>query len=171
VGPCSECGFDYGATKASGTAEIFKSRVNVICRLLGSRDEVVLRLRPEPATWSAIEYACHVRDVLLVQRERVLLALVEYKPAFTPMYRDQRAKNGGYQEEAISEVCAELRVSAKLLGKLVQRLSDEQLSRDCIYSFPEPTERDLGWIFRHTAHEMVHHEMDVRRVLQSVDRG
>ena len=34
-----------------------------------------LRLRPQPEVWSPLEYACHVRDVLLMQRGRLYLAL------------------------------------------------------------------------------------------------
>src|SRR5712691_6350248 len=50
----------------------------------------LLRIRPEEGVWSALEYACHVRDVFLVQRDRLYTALVEDTPTFTPMYRDQR---------------------------------------------------------------------------------
>jgi hypothetical protein len=44
----------------------------------------MLRTRPEEGVWSALEYACHVRDVFLVQRDRLYTALVEDTPTFTP---------------------------------------------------------------------------------------
>ena len=46
--------------------------------------------RPSPEQRSPIEYACHVRDVALMQRNRVYVALVEDEPSFKPMYRDER---------------------------------------------------------------------------------
>lgn len=53
-------------------------------------DPAILRSRPSPDVWSALEYACHVRDVLEVQRDRLLLALAEDRPTFVPMGRDER---------------------------------------------------------------------------------
>src|SRR5215475_5465637 len=50
----------------------------------------ILRTRSAEGVWSALEYACHVRDVFLVQRDRLYTALVEDTPTFTPMYRDER---------------------------------------------------------------------------------
>src|ERR1700722_11913258 len=46
------------------------------------------RLAPEE--WSVLEYACHMSDVLLVQRERDVLAPVAERPVVTPMSRDER---------------------------------------------------------------------------------
>ncbi|MFI1154959.1 hypothetical protein [Streptomyces sp. NPDC020817] len=45
--------------------------------------------RPAPGIWSPLEYACHVRDVLLVQRERVLAARRSNTPVADPMGRDE----------------------------------------------------------------------------------
>jgi hypothetical protein len=111
-----------------------------------------------------IEYGCHVRDVLLVQRDRILLALVEDRPDFAPMYRDARVVNAHYDREPALEVGHELAVAANLAAKVIGRLSPEQLDRRCIYRYPEPAERDLAWVVRNTVHEVVHHELDVRAV-------
>src|SRR5688572_17771821 len=43
----------------------------------------ILRTRPAEGVWSALEYACHVRDVFLVQRDRLYTALVEDTPVCT----------------------------------------------------------------------------------------
>jgi hypothetical protein len=41
-----------------------------------------------------------------------------------------------------------------------------------IYNYPEPVERDLAWLARHTIHEGEHHLFDVDRILtQEVRRG
>ena len=121
-----------------------------------------------------LEYGCHVRDVLLVQRERMLLSLVEETPHVVSMYRDVRAYNARYNNESLSEVAQELVVAANLAAKLVEVLSTDQLGRYCIYSYPEPKRRDLAWVTRHTVHEVVHHERDVRQVrtrVVDVDEG
>ena len=48
--------------RAAGIAEILRATA------------ADLRSRPESDVWSPLEYACHVRDLLLVQRERILSA-------------------------------------------------------------------------------------------------
>ena len=127
-----------------------------------------LRTRPAPDVWSAIEYSCHVRDVLLIQRDRVILALVERLPSFPRMYRDERVSLTGYQQEPLQDLLAELDVATNLFAKVFDRLSTEQMSRQCIYNFPEPTERDIAWLGRHTVHEATHHLGDIRAVLDKV---
>lgn len=162
---CQECGFDYEALIPQEAAKLFKPHAVAVSALLWGRDDTSLRARPEPSVWSAIEYACHVRDVLLMQRERIYLTLVEDTPRFAPMYRDQRVENAGYAHEDTQELTEELAVAANLMTKVFRGLSDEHLARHCIFGYPESSERDLSWVIRHTAHEVVHHEMDVRRIL------
>jgi hypothetical protein len=73
----------------------------------------ILRTRPEEGVWSALEYACHVRDVFLVQRDRLYTALVEDTPTFTPMYRDQRVTLAHYNAQDPEEVVAQLATAAR----------------------------------------------------------
>ncbi|HXW33438.1 MAG TPA: DinB family protein, partial [Acidimicrobiales bacterium] len=127
-------------------------------------------VRPSPGVWSAQEYVCHVRDVLLVQRERILLALVEECPSFSRMYRDERVELAGYHEEALSEVLIELGVAIGLFARVSDALSLDQASRRCIYNFPESAERDVAWLCRHTLHEVTHHLLDVKSVVAQVSR-
>jgi hypothetical protein len=37
--------------------------------------------------------------------------------------------------------------------------------RRLVYNYPEPAERDLAWLARHTVHEGEHHLFDVDRLL------
>ena len=90
---CESCGFSYELDRAEGAGD------RLLAGVLEMND-VVRRLddpgvRPEPATWSPLEYLCHVRDVLLVQRERVLQARREDVPSFAPMGRDERVEHDG----------------------------------------------------------------------------
>ena len=164
---CDECGFDYEAADDPEIPRLLESEVAEICALLSQTEDAKLRIRTQPTVWSPLEYACHVRDVLLVQRDRALLALVEDTPSFIPMYRDERVVNAGYGFERVAEVSEELRVAARLISKLAAGLTREQLARGCIYNFPEPAERDVGWVFRHTLHEVVHHKKDISDGLAS----
>jgi hypothetical protein len=79
---CEECGFVYD--------ELPEDQIGRALRLLPSAYGTVLAIDPErlrahpiSGVWSALEYACHVRDVFVVQRERVELCLVEDEPSRT----------------------------------------------------------------------------------------
>jgi DNA segregation ATPase FtsK/SpoIIIE, S-DNA-T family len=165
---CEQCGFDYAELAVSEAPEQFRRRVSAIVDHLSRYAPEVLRTRPSPTVWSALEYGCHVRDVLLVQRDRALLALVEDNPRFPPMYREERVANARYDTEDPAELREELNVAVNMLAKLAGELTEKEFSRPCVYNFPEPTQRDVAWLFRHTMHEVVHHLMDVTDVLRAV---
>ncbi len=115
--------------------------------------------------WSPLEYAAHVRDLFMVQRDRIIVALVIDNPHFTPMYREERAGLARYAEEAPADVSTTLVSAARLLDWLSQGLDPGQLARPCMYNLPDPTQVDVGWVLVHTAHEMHHHLDDMRRGL------
>jgi S-DNA-T family DNA segregation ATPase FtsK/SpoIIIE len=165
---CDECGFDYGDVAVGEVAGILRSLCARYVEVLEGGREEDLRARPVPDVWSAVEYTCHVRDVLLIQRDRVILALVEHAPSFARMYRDERAALTGYGQEPLKDLSGELGAAANLFAKLFERLSDEQMTRPCIYNFPAAAERDVGWLGRHTVHETKHHLLDVNAVLAQV---
>jgi DinB superfamily len=168
---CDECGFTYENVAISDIAETLRDLCDQYVEVLSGPDREKkedLRTRPAPGVWSAFEYACHVRDVLLIQRDRVILALVEDNPSFPRMYRDERVTLAGYGQESTQEIIAELTVATSLFARLFEGLSAEQTGRPCIYNFPSATSRDVAWLGRHTVHETMHHLRDVRSVLDRV---
>ena len=128
----------------------------------------ILRTRPAEDVWSALEYACHVRDVFLVQRDRLYTALVEDTPVFAPMYRDHRVTLARYNAQDPQEVAAQLATAARLIAQAFEGLDPAQLQRRCIYNFPAPAERPLLWVGQHAVHEGEHHLRDVERGLARV---
>jgi DNA segregation ATPase FtsK/SpoIIIE, S-DNA-T family len=152
---CEECGFVYGSVNDAPGA----------LRGLAERYRQALPADPArrrwPDVWSPLEYACHVRDVLLVQRDRLVVALVEDGPSFAPMYREQRVGITGYATETPGGALAGLEVAADLLARLLERLTPEQLARQCTYNYPEPRLVDVAWVAQHTVHEAEHHLADI----------
>jgi len=166
---CEECGFVYESLASGDVGSTIRGIArDMSAELLGRDGSDAVRTRPEPTVWSALEYACHVRDVLLVQRERVLLAQVEERPSFSRMYRDERVTLADYPDEQPEDVADQLTVAAALMGRVFDRLTTEQLARTCIYNYPVATERDVAWLGRHSAHEASHHLGDIRSVLARV---
>jgi hypothetical protein len=129
--------------------------------------ELTIRTRPGPGIWSALEYACHVRDVFLAQRERVYLTLVEECPSFARMYRDERARLARYGAEEPNDVGRELKMAADMLAWAFEGLDGSQWQRRCIYNFPHPQEHTVLWLGRHAVHEGEHHLRDIDAALRS----
>jgi hypothetical protein len=122
-----------------------------------------VRTRRDPATWSALEYGCHVRDVLMVQRERILAARRMDRPSFDPMGRDERVEHDGYAEQDPFDVARQLGDAARLFANDLARLGPTAWDRTLMYNYPTTSERSLRWVAVHTVHELRHHLLDVRR--------
>ncbi|RKN57498.1 DinB family protein [Micromonospora costi] len=121
------------------------------------------RRRPAEGVWSPLEYTCHVRDVLRVQGERLVLALSVTTPEFPPMGRDERAVAEAYNEQDPAVVLADLADAAEALAARFAGLRPTDLDRTGVYPWPEPTARTMLWLGRHTVHEGEHHLLDIRR--------
>ena len=128
----------------------------------------ILRTRPAEGVWSALEYACHVRDVFLVQRDRLYIALVEDTPTCAPSYRDHRVTLARYNAQDPAEVAEQLATAARLIAQAFDALDSTQLQRRCLYTFPAPAECPLLWVGQHTVHEGEHHLRDIEEVLARV---
>jgi hypothetical protein len=162
---CVECGFVYDEREAHRAAAAILTGGRAVARLLTDAGPSA-RTRPAPTTWSALEYGCHVRDVLLVQRERVLLVRRSAGPPTpAPMGRDERAEHDGYAGQNPDDVARQLQDAALLLGNVLDRLDESSWARTIIYNFPTPWERSLRWVAVHTVHEVQHHLQDVQRGL------
>lgn len=158
---CQSCGFTYELDRPAETAAVITATAQRIADILTERSADSLRARPDPETWSALEYACHVRDVLMVQRERLLAARCTDQPSPPPMGRDERVEYDGYNEQAPADVARQLVDAELLLTNALSRLSGDDRERTLIYSYPEPTVRTLSWLAAQTAHELVHHHLDI----------
>ncbi|ASW92724.1 hypothetical protein CKJ54_00125 [Mycobacterium marseillense] len=133
--------------------------------VLLSNNDIDVRSRSHPDVWSPLEYACHLRDVLLVQRERVLAARRTSGSDCAPMGREERAEHDGYNEQDPADVARQLADAAALFSNVLARLSGDDWDRTVIYHYPETHERSLRWVAVHTVHELQHHLLDIRRQL------
>jgi hypothetical protein len=161
---CEECGFVYNLFEAPTAASTIVSGVAEFVTLLADRD-VDVRSRREPGIWSPLEYGCHLRDVLLVQRERVLAGRRMDRPWCQPMGRDERVDHDGYADQQPADVARQLSDAAQLFSNVLDRLRSADWDRNVTYNYPKPTVRALRWVAVHTLHEVSHHLLDVRRQL------
>ncbi|OBH56568.1 hypothetical protein A5686_00195 [Mycobacterium sp. E2479] len=124
-----------------------------------------VRLRVRPDVWSPLQYACHARDVLLVQRERVLAARRVDGADCVSMGREERAEHDGYNDQDPVRVARQLADAATMFTNVLARLSADDWARTVVYHYPETSVRSLRWVAVHTAHELQHHLLDIRRQL------
>ena len=124
---CEECGFrdELVATdEISGRQRSFGPR---FAGALSGAGPAAVR-RPEPAVWSALEYACHVRDVFLVQRERAVLAQVQDNPRVARMNRDERVALCRYDAHPVPDVLGQLAMAAELCATVFDGLDEVALA-------------------------------------------
>ena len=169
---CEECRYEYASEDESTIPVTLRTlggryRAPLSRFLPGEDGDTLVRSHPIAGAWSALEYACHVRDVLEVQRQRIALALEADTPTFEPMRRDERVTELAYNEQAPDEVAAAIAAAADTLAGRFEELSTAEWERTGIYGYPEPAERSVLWIGQHTVHEAHHHLLDVGRILRA----
>jgi S-DNA-T family DNA segregation ATPase FtsK/SpoIIIE len=165
---CEVCGFAWDSVDVGEVQDRLLEGVIAFERVLGGDEDDLLRRRPEATVWSALEYAAHVRDVLLHVRDRIVIALVEDDPSFKPLYRDQRVDLGLYEADDPSTVSDELDVAAALFIRTLRQLSPDQLVRTAEYTYPVPATRSILWMGAQALHELEHHLDDARASLRAV---
>ena len=162
---CETCRLAYPDLDVDRCLSLVAESTAALVELLPSLREAILRGRPQPAVWSPVEYACHVRDVLLTFAVRVHRGVVEDRPMLDPMYADWRAERFGYVATRLDVLCLELAAAAEGFTNEVRAVPGDAWGR-LVVRRPEEV-RTVRWLVRQAAHECVHHLADVRAGLSS----
>jgi hypothetical protein len=165
---CSECGYEFDSLDRRAILQALTSLAAQQRQLLVSVDPRLLRAHSRPGSWSALEYGCHVRDVLEFQRERVTQAQEQDVPSFASMRRDERAVEERYNDQDPVAVAEQLAAAAHHLATTLRALDDAGWLRTGVYPWPVRAVRTVEWIGRRTVHELAHHLFDCRRLLAAV---
>jgi DinB superfamily len=161
VDRCDECGFVYDAVARGDIPDSLRALAMRYGVVLAETDDDILRSHPIAETWSPLEYACHVRDVFRVQRERVLRALAEDQPVFASMRREERVVEERYNDQRATQVADEITEAAESFAQTLEALDADGWRRTGVYNWPTTRVRDVEWIGRHTIHEGEHHLQDI----------
>ena len=154
--PCPECGFDASAFPCRSVARELRQS-GAAWRLLLMRQDALAR--PRPATWSTLEYGCHVRDVFGIFDSRLTQMLQEEDPLFENWDQDETALAGRYGEQQPGRVADELEEAGGTLADRLDEVGADDWSR--------PGRRSDGASFtvdslsRYMLHDVVHHLHDV----------
>ena len=93
---CPECGFDTARGRPRRPGRPDRADVARLGAILAGPD---VGERPDDATWSPLEYACHVRDVHRVYAARVGRMLTEDDPHYENWDQDVTAVEERYGEQ------------------------------------------------------------------------
>lgn len=161
--PCPECGFDASSTDARGVPDVLRASVAEWRRLL-SADPARLVARPDPTTWSPLEYACHVRDVLDLLAYRFERVLAEEHPVFEDWHPNDRAIVGDYAAERdASAVMSAIADRADRVAVLAEGMTDDGWARRGTRA--DGVEFTNAWLSTYLTHDVVHHVHDVELIL------
>ncbi len=155
---CPECGFDAAAVDPVDMAGLVRANVAEWAPLLA--DEHV-RVRPDEATWSALEYGCHVRDVFALFDERLRLMLEEDGPRFANWDQDVTAVEQRYDLQDPATVAAELVKAGEACADRWQTVGSGDWQRTGDRS--DGSSFTVETFARYFLHDPVHHLADVRR--------
>lgn len=154
---CPECGFlgvDVDPDDLAATTR------DLVPRWLAALHRVDVRERPDPGTWSTLEYGAHVRDVHRVFGERVALMLDQDDPIFPNWDQDATALEDRYDLQDPATVADELADAADALAARFDAVGPDEWGRPGRRSNGSPfTVATLGQYF---LHDVVHHLHDVR---------
>lgn len=117
------------------------------------------RDRPEPGTWSPLEYGCHVRDVCLVFRERLALMLEVESPTFADWDQDAAAILGRYHEQDPATVAGEFEAGATRTAAAFDAVRATEWSRPGLRS--NGSAFTVATLAIYFIHDMQHHLHDV----------
>lgn len=154
--PCPECGLAAGEIVPERVAERIPAQVRRWQEVLRRPD---VRSRPRPGVWSALEYACHVRDVydLFAARSRLVL---ETQPArFANWDQDVTAIEKAYASADPAAVAAELALAGGEYRRLLDEVEGPAWSREAIRS--NGSRFTLATLTQYFLHDVEHHLHDV----------
>ena len=157
--PCPECGFDGSRCVATDVAGLIRANAAAWAEL--HRAGRIVAGRPGPSTWSALEYACHVRDVYRRYDERVALMVGQDDPLFPNWDQDASAVQERYEEQDPDVVVADLVANAEAMANTFDALGDGQWARPGRRS--DGASFTIDTISRYLVHDPIHHLWDVTR--------
>jgi len=167
---CQECGLDLdGIAPLDGIVALrsFARRYREVLRPVAESDEredELLRRRPQPEAWSALEHLAHVVDVLVASSSWVRDLRARDRPVLPDVpatHLSAISAGGGSVDLALEHLS---RAALDLAAELEKVQGDEWERRGRL----PWGEGDLLDVMRHAVHEASHHLRDARRVLSRV---
>jgi hypothetical protein len=155
--PCPECGFD---ADDYGDGDIAPAILGNAAAWPAVLTRPTVRDRPNDSTWSPLEYAAHVRDVLAVYRERLRLMVETDDPLYPNWDQDETAVAERYNEQDPAVVGVRLGTNAEDLASAFAALHADEWMR--VGRRSDGASFTVSSMAKYMTHDIVHHRWDVR---------
>jgi hypothetical protein len=156
---CPECGYQAAATARAAVPGLIRDNAAAWAAALGRRDPADLRTRPREDRWSALEYACHVRDVFRLYDQRLGFMLEADDPTFPDWNQDATAVADRYRDQNPSVVTGQLAEAAEGIAGRFAGLTPAQWERTGTRS--DGAHFTVDSFARYLVHDPVHHLHDI----------
>lgn len=151
---CDECG--WRPLEATDVADALASAVPRWRRVLDRPDATE---RPAPTTWSPVEYACHVRDMVRLLGERTSAMLAADDPQFENWDGDVKAVELDYFSVPPGRIALDLERRVGKTAAVLRTVTGAQWQRRGHRS--DGVGFTVASLAQFMAHEVAHHLKDV----------
>lgn len=163
---CEECGFDGATFDDAALLDGLRTLGQNWKKLLADAG-VDLRTPPEPAVWSAIEYAAHSRDILALHVYGVEQALTVDEPSFPAIDADALIESAAvtYSTADPTAVGREIGLQARRLADVADSAESSDWTRGLVVG---ENRSDVRRLLEHALHDSSHHLADVERGIVTI---
>lgn len=154
---CPECGFTASETAYEDIPQLLLENADAWQSVLERPDAAE---RPDESTWSALEYAAHVRDLCSVYRMRLLMMVDTDGAEFADWDQDATAIAERYGEQDPARVAADLADEAEATAAAFAAVELQDRSRRGRRS--DGSTFTVESLARYFMHDAAHHLWDVR---------
>lgn len=163
---CPQCGFDPASLPPDTLGDLAVELGAKWRAFLVEADDTYLRAIPEPGVNSPLQYGAHVRDILKVYGERMVLG-VEHESPTVPIFNPPQEVWEEYNRLGAEELADDLEARAGRLAEIVAGMDPSAWSRIVVndrgqygvYTFT------VAGLARNAVHEAHHHLLDATGTL------
>lgn len=160
-GSLPQCGHHPAVTERDALGAELVESADSWRSFLMEADDSYLRTVPAPGIFSPLQYGAHVRDILRVYGDRIVIMLEEDDPVFSQFNPDEGVW-ASYNRLGREELAEDLGGQAQRLATIFDDLEPEQWSRtmirnggaDGVYTFT------VAGLASYAVHETHHHLLD-----------
>lgn len=157
---CDECGFHSGLVDASDAAARFRGLPDS-WQAVFSHDDELLRARPEPEVWCAVEYARHTANAIEIIEWAARQVAMGESPDWERMPTVFHPEFHECEQFGHDATLDALATAAQSMAALTDSLTAQELDETAEYG--GGVILNTRAVIRHALHDAEHHLLDIRR--------